>query len=368
MHTAESRAKISKANKGKTPWNVGRKHSEETKRKIAERTMQAMLKRKTEHAASLGLTVEQLDNIQNKEREKKRQKKKKGGLTEEGRRRISEAMKKRWQQPGFKEQYSEQHRGKRAHSEETRLKISEALKQQWQNETYRNRTHAPRTEEQKAHLSEKLKARWQDPEFRSKMLSRQRQRTPEWRAQVSAKIKAKWKDPAYRDKVAESMRAYYQRNPHLRSQTSTQSGALWGSGKQSRSGKGSQWRRAVINPLNARERQRRAAARALATAQNRKMQQRSEALWAAQKAAVLKDTKIPLKEILGGELWFEEKVNLLTCLAHIDHSLSLLNIYIYVYDKFMWLCLIILLFFILFMISFLLVADMRYINIHPLCS
>ena len=37
-HTEESKAKISAANKGKTPWNAGKKHSEETKRRIAEKT------------------------------------------------------------------------------------------------------------------------------------------------------------------------------------------------------------------------------------------------------------------------------------------------------------------------------------------
>lgn len=52
-HTAESRARISAANKGKTPWNKGIRHSEETKRKIAERTRAAMVKRKEATAASM---------------------------------------------------------------------------------------------------------------------------------------------------------------------------------------------------------------------------------------------------------------------------------------------------------------------------
>ena len=45
-HTEESRMKISRANKGKKPWNVGKKHSEETKRKIAQKTREAYLRRK----------------------------------------------------------------------------------------------------------------------------------------------------------------------------------------------------------------------------------------------------------------------------------------------------------------------------------
>jgi hypothetical protein len=45
-HTAESRAKISAANKGKLPWNKGRGHSEETKARIREATTVAMRKRR----------------------------------------------------------------------------------------------------------------------------------------------------------------------------------------------------------------------------------------------------------------------------------------------------------------------------------
>ena len=45
-HTEQSRMKISQANKGKTPWNIGKKHSEETKRKIAVKTREAYLRRK----------------------------------------------------------------------------------------------------------------------------------------------------------------------------------------------------------------------------------------------------------------------------------------------------------------------------------
>ena len=53
-HSAAARAKISAANKGKVPWNAGKQHSEETKRRIAEKTREAMLRRKVEKAAALG--------------------------------------------------------------------------------------------------------------------------------------------------------------------------------------------------------------------------------------------------------------------------------------------------------------------------
>lgn len=52
-HTPESRAKISAANKGKEPWNKGRRHSEETKARIRERTKQAMEEKKKEKLAKM---------------------------------------------------------------------------------------------------------------------------------------------------------------------------------------------------------------------------------------------------------------------------------------------------------------------------
>lgn len=52
-HTVASRAKISAANKGKKPWNVGVGHSEETRRKIAEGARNAAKKRREKAAESL---------------------------------------------------------------------------------------------------------------------------------------------------------------------------------------------------------------------------------------------------------------------------------------------------------------------------
>ena len=52
-HTVASKAKISAANKGKKPWNVGVGHSEETRRKIAEGARNAARRRKIKTAESL---------------------------------------------------------------------------------------------------------------------------------------------------------------------------------------------------------------------------------------------------------------------------------------------------------------------------
>lgn len=52
-HSLESRQKISAANKGKKPWNVGVAHSEETRRKIANGAREAARKRKESLAQSM---------------------------------------------------------------------------------------------------------------------------------------------------------------------------------------------------------------------------------------------------------------------------------------------------------------------------
>ena len=93
-HTPKSRAKISAANKGKQPWNVGRKHSEETKARIAEKTREAMRRKKEAKALELGLTLEEYELRKEKKKSEKKKKSLKGGLTEQGRKRISESQKK----------------------------------------------------------------------------------------------------------------------------------------------------------------------------------------------------------------------------------------------------------------------------------
>ena len=60
-HSDESKAKISAANKGKVPWNLGRQHSEETKKRIAEKTKESYMKKKLAEASQLGLTLEEME-------------------------------------------------------------------------------------------------------------------------------------------------------------------------------------------------------------------------------------------------------------------------------------------------------------------
>lgn len=288
-HTEDSRAKISAANKGKTPWNIGKQHSEETKRKIAETTRLAVLKKKTEEAAALGLTLEELEEKKKQERIKKRRAKMKGGLTDEGRKRISDSMKRRWGQPGYREWYAENVRGKRNHSNETRAIISEKIKAKWTEEEYRTTAKKRgQSEEVRAKISATLKARWQDPEFRNKMKNASNfERTPEWKAQISEKIKAKWNDPDYRKNVVSSIRSSYNSSTRIPRAP----------------------RVAKVKTVQQRNPQEEALRRAKILAQKRqKEKERIEALNAAKLAATKSDPATRLKEILGGELWFEEKL------------------------------------------------------------
>ena len=64
-----------------------------------------MLKKKEEKAESLGLTLQEYENRRVDDKRKKEEEKEVvvKGLTEDGRRRISESLKKRWQDPVYRE-------------------------------------------------------------------------------------------------------------------------------------------------------------------------------------------------------------------------------------------------------------------------
>lgn len=209
-HTAASKAKIAQANKGKKPWNVGKKHSEETKARIAERTKIAMAKRKQEKLDAMGMTLEEYNESREKKIKEKRKAKAKGGLTPEGRKRISESVKKRWEDPAYRERYTLANRGNRNHSEETKAKISAAIKAKWEDQEYRAKvntsSHRP-SKDVRERISQTLKKKWQDPEFREKMLKNTHERNDEWKHKVSDKIRELWKDPNYRNNVQQGIMA-----------------------------------------------------------------------------------------------------------------------------------------------------------------
>mmetsp|Transcript_12987 Transcript_12987/g.19544 ORF Transcript_12987/g.19544 Transcript_12987/m.19544 type:complete len:573 (-) Transcript_12987:22-1740(-) len=303
LHTSESKAKISAANKGKLPWNAGKQHSEETKRRIAEKTRESIMKKKLEKAAQMGMTLEELENSSKKTKVEKHNATLKGGLTEEGRKKISDSMKRRWQAPDYKEVYSQRMRGTRNHSEATREKISKAIKEKWQDDDYRNIERKSPTEDVRARISATLKARWDDPSFRQMMMNHTFTRTAEWRAVVSRKVRDKWKDPVYKDAVAAAMRRHFElvrlNNGNMTSRsTSRRRRSSGGSGER------------VVLSKEAQLERRRETARL----QREAKVMRNAALKAAKTAARSsakdggKGPKPDLKALMGGELWFEEKM------------------------------------------------------------
>lgn len=267
------------------------KHSEETKKKIAENTRAAVTRRKLQQATALGMSLEQYEAYVLQEKEQKRMSKLKGGLSSEGRQRISESMKARWSTPGYKENYSNSTKGSRNHSEETRSRISEAIKLKWQDEAYRSKERGGPSAEVRARISAKLKSKWEDPEFRLMMMNHSFVRTNEWKLMISEKIREKWLDPSYRTAVEQSVRAYFN------SKSSSTSRRPKSRGRSSNS-------RVRLSPEEIFRKRTDALLLKEETARIRR-----ETLQMAKMAARRKDKGTNLKDILGGELWFEEKVD-----------------------------------------------------------
>ena len=277
FHSEEVRAKISAANRGKTPWNVGKKHDEETKRKIAERTRAAMLQKKREKAEALGLTLEEYDARKVVVKKEKRKMQLKGGLTEDGRRRIAESARKRWQDPERRATYLAKLAGSRNHTEETRARISAAIRQKWQDGVYNSKPNVTVTEEQRARMSQKMKSLWEDPTFRERMLRSRGDRGDDWRAKISMSIKTLWENETYRNSVLSGLRA----SNHTINRVST-------------------------SRVSDEERQRRREEARASRASKRKAKR--QAISKIKKAQISMMDQQSLKEILGQELWMEEKV------------------------------------------------------------
>lgn len=277
FHSEEVRAKISAANRGKAPWNVGKKHDEETKRKIAERTRAAMLQKKLEKAQELGLTLEEYDARKVVVKKEKRKMQLKGGLTEEGRKRISESARKRWQDPERRATYLAKLAGGRNHSEETRARISAAIRKKWQEGVYGSKPNISLSDEQRARISQKMKSLWEDPAFRERMLRNRGDRGDDWRAKISTSIKALWENETYRSSVLSGLRA----SNHTINRVSA-------------------------SRISDDERQRRREEARASRASKRKAKRK--AMSKAKNAQIGTIDQQSFKEILGQELWIEEKV------------------------------------------------------------
>jgi len=228
-HTRASRAKISAANKGKTPWNKGKARSKETCARIAAGVRAKNRERFLQKLKDLNMTEEEYEEQKKAERNKKQaetraRKTEKGGYrpTKETRKKISNILKKKWANGELKKKRIDKTKARRGftHSEETRKKISDSLRKRWsEDRSYREEmtektTIANTSEVTRRRISETLKAKWQDPEFRSMMMEKMKTRKPpsgnsrgkSYREKISEAMKAKWQEKEYRERTVSSIR------------------------------------------------------------------------------------------------------------------------------------------------------------------
>ncbi|KAJ0982291.1 hypothetical protein J5N97_010546 [Dioscorea zingiberensis] len=173
------RMRISKANKGNVPWNKGRKHSEETLRKIRERTKIAMQDPKVK------MKLANLGHAQSKETRSK----------------IGAGVREGWQRRRQKQM------------------VQDSFFFEWQNliaEASRKGCYGEEELQWDSYelLDEKLKQEWLESiEMRKTMLrpkgSKRAPKSAEQRRKISEAIAAKWADPAYRERVCAALSNYH---------------------------------------------------------------------------------------------------------------------------------------------------------------
>ncbi len=227
-HTSASKAKISAALKGKTPWNKGKNRSEEVKARIAEGVRRRNRERFLAKLAEEGITEEEFNERKKAERRKKDAERRarqtaKGGFTptEETKKKISAILKEKYASGEIKRKPRDPSTVRKGfkHSEETKQKIRESLKRKWAEDSeYRelmtNKTVASGMvgESVRKRIAETLKQKWEDPEFRASMMEKFKKRKTNsgyrgqaHREKISAAMKKKWMDEEYRKRATDGM-------------------------------------------------------------------------------------------------------------------------------------------------------------------
>ncbi|XP_061356768.1 uncharacterized protein LOC133301163 [Gastrolobium bilobum] len=166
------RMRISKANKGNTPWNKGRKHSAETLRKIKERTRLAMQNPKVK------MKLINLGHAQ----------------STETRRKIGAGVRMRWERRRGRKMVQETccfewlnliaEASRQGYVGQEKLQwnsyetLDEQLKQEWLVSVEQRKQiarvpgsrRAPKPPEQRRKIAEAIAAKWADPEYRGRVL------------------------------------------------------------------------------------------------------------------------------------------------------------------------------------------------------
>ncbi|CAH8306161.1 unnamed protein product [Eruca vesicaria subsp. sativa] len=174
------RMRISKANRGNTPWNKGRKHSPETLQKIRERTKIAMQDPK------IRMKLSNLGHAQN----------------EETRLKIGEGVRMRWAR------------------RKERRKVQETCHFEWQNLLAEAARKGHTDDEQEFQwdsykiLDQQNQIEWlesieQRKAVRAAKGNRRAPKSPEQRRRIAEAIAAKWADPAYRERVCSGLAKYH---------------------------------------------------------------------------------------------------------------------------------------------------------------
>ncbi|WCJ39289.1 hypothetical protein M5689_020287 [Euphorbia peplus] len=173
------RTRISKANKGNTPWNKGRKHSPETLRKIRERTKIAMQNPK------IRMKLANLGHAQ----------------TDETKTKIAVGVRMTWRKRREK------------------LIVQESCYYEWQNLIADASRRGLVGEEEMQWdsykiLSDKIEVEWVESIEQRKTMprpkgSKRAPKSPEQRRKIAEAIAAKWADPEYRERVCSALSKYH---------------------------------------------------------------------------------------------------------------------------------------------------------------
>ena len=225
LHTPESRAKISAANKGRTPWNAGRKHSEETRQRIAEATRAAMQRRMEERKLERErMRLEEPQVYQALVTKEAAAEAAAAALKEaEREQRSAERRRERLEKRLVRQQRAEasgngtatvrrarvtigSSRVNFTFTAESRAKISESVRKRWQDPTYRaRRSNISVSQETRAKLSEAMKAKWLSGSYRERN-GTSNAHSAERRSKIAAAIRAKWAEPEYRERATIGIR------------------------------------------------------------------------------------------------------------------------------------------------------------------